>query len=547
MPNAFLNLIFFVIYLVVSLSYSPKIEAYAKEFPNSSIIITSTKIKQQDYKPVGIIAEDLSNYDRTVNESEPFNESSYNKNLKNKKFLKKRLKTKDLLKAYDQAIIKSKNEIIPKSIIKYRPRFILSKNFWKFELFPEQIVEKAKKSTDFSKYMTDFKESYTKVQKEVDKKSQNRNLSITELVLEKDYSNQSLSEIDRHWIGMRAIKYITGDYLYDFLFGPKDTRTTAEIEKLSPETVKGFNDLNRKRNISAFQPYYKFSWTNLIKYGPTLKEIENAMFIIIIFRFIFYSRQYGFKSALIICSIALMSTYCYMTVLQDAIAYPRNIMWRNTTIFRPFFESVLTRRKMSDDMYVRLPSPAFKAYIKKLSPRRQREALREYRRNARRYKPIIEIPSVNFDLSSINNRLEKGNRLIKNKLKGTVYGFMDIIDPLTTKLKPSFLKMRQSQFYRNLLRMKEQLSYFLFAYVVPDKHRNQFYLAYVFCGRLGKNLLPYHFEWHLNFVLIFMHISVPYLKGVYLRLNELMINTLLPEGRKNEVELIIYYMRIYHQ
>ena len=100
MPNAFLNLIFFVIYLVVSLSYSPKIEAYAKEFPNSSIIITSTKIKQQDYKPVGIIAEDLSNYDRTVNESEPFNESSYNKNLKNKKFLKKRLKTKDLLKAH---------------------------------------------------------------------------------------------------------------------------------------------------------------------------------------------------------------------------------------------------------------------------------------------------------------------------------------------------------------------------------------------------------------------------------------------------------------
>jgi len=392
--------------------------------------------------------------------------------------------------------------------------------------------------------MEDFKEPYIQPQLEINKRNQSTNLSIKDIILEKEYLSQYPTEIDQHWIGLRAIKYITGDYLYDFLFGPKDTRTTTEIEKLSPETIKGFNDLNRKRNISAFQPYYKFSWANIIKYGPTLKEIENAMFIIIIFRFIFYSRQYGIKSALIICSIALTSTYCYMTVLQDAIAYPRNIMWRNTTIFRPFFESVLTRRKISDDMYIRLPSPAFKAYIKKLSPRRQKEALREYKRNARRYKPIIQIPSVDLDLSSIGNRLEKGNRVLKNKLKGTFYGLMDIIDPLTTKLKPSVLKIRQSQFYRNLIRMKEQLSYFLFAYVVPDKHRNQFYLAYVFCGRLGKNLLPYHVEWHLNFVLIFMHISVPYLKGVYLRLNELMINTLLPEGRKNEVELIIYYMSL---
>jgi len=51
MPTAFLNLTFFVIYSMMGLFYhlEAKIEAPAREFPNSSVIIASTNTKQQDY------------------------------------------------------------------------------------------------------------------------------------------------------------------------------------------------------------------------------------------------------------------------------------------------------------------------------------------------------------------------------------------------------------------------------------------------------------------------------------------------------------------
>ncbi len=530
MRKAFLNLTFFVIYSILGLSFlsNYKTEVQAIEVPNSSLNI------REKYGSFNLALMDTNNSSRSksiINDSQ-FLDNNSNK----KKYSRKRVKTKDLLKAYEQATIKSKYYNLDKSNRKYRATFLLSKNFWKFALFPEQVFNMAEESPDYSNYMENFRDQYTK-------KTNNRNkignLSIEEFILG-DYPVDQENVLK---IGLKSIKYLTGDYLYDYYYGPKKRLSLEEIKKLSPETVKGYTQLAKKRYLAAYQPYYKFSWNNILKYGPTLKEIENAMFIIILCRFLFYSKQYGIKSAFYICAIALMSTYFYMTLLQDAIAYPKNITWRNTTLFRPFFESILTRKKISDEKYMNLPSPAIRAQIRTLSPIQRKKVIREYRRNLKS-KSRIPIPS--FDLSSefnlLTDRLKDGFEKTRDSFK------KNIIDPpirsITAEIKPSLSKMSQTDAFKLFARIKSYLNYFISSYVIADKVANQFYYAYAFCGRLGKNLLPYHIEWHLNFVLIFMHISLPYLEGTYMRLNQLLLNVLIPEGRVLEAELLIYYMSL---
>ena len=530
MRKAFLNLTFCIVYLVLVVFNGYKTEVQASEFSNSSLPILE---KWESLNIALIDNDDSSKSNSALNKSQ-----FVDQNLNNNTYLKKRIKTKDFLRAYDQAVITSKYKSFNNIKRKYKPTFILSKNYWKFALFPEQVINNAEKSPDYSKYMDNFNNSYSYKLK-TDDQTQIGSLSIVDFILG-DYSVDPENVIT---IGLKSIKYLTGDYLYDYFYGPEKQLSLDEIQKLSPETVKGYNQLAKRRYLATYQPYYQFSWRNLFKYGPTLKEIENAMFIIILFRFLFYSKSYGLKSAFYICAIALMSTYCYMTVLQDAIAYPRNITWRNTTLFRPFFESILTRKKISDTKYLDFASPTIKAKIRTLSPSQRKKVIREYRRT-QKSKSKIPIPSF---------YINDGFELVTDKLKDTVNKVTDnftrkLIDPtvrsINAQIKPSLLELRQSDAFKIFGRIKSYINYFIASYVISDKVANQFYYAYVFCGRLGKNLLPYHFEWHLNFILIFMHISVPYLQGTYTRLNQFLLNVLIPENRVLEAELTIYYMSL---
>jgi hypothetical protein len=504
-------LIFVIISSFSEVSRSPEDTAIINQFSSSSLMVTET-VKEEEVtfeqtkNNSKVIAEEIKQEKMPITQSE--NDSAIkteqanreddlvkqnekkSKRRKKKKKIKRR-SSKELLRSYNEARAKLEKEEREElrrltlgyyDKVTYKPTVLLSKNYWMYKLFPNKVYKMAEKSENPEQYMEDFHKSFQTIEK------------ATKDEIEAEEKRLRKKEL-RKRIKMR-------DIIYDVKFG-----FHRNISDIKPETLRNVEELHYRR--SAFKEYYRFSWSNVIKYGPTLKEVENLLFIIAFVRFCIYAIRYDIKTAFIICSIGLISSFIYVMLLTDFVVLPFERMYLCPSFFRFLFEESLYRDKISDSMFLDnvyvAPRPGWKSILK---------------------------------TGFFKMKCWWADEIIDGRLLTADNWFAHLVVKLDSKINeltlPSFITEAIEYIQKVVIpycnRVYQGYKYNLTGLIV-------YYLVL----RLGKEVVPYHIQWNVMFYCLYMNFG-SYIWDWFRNSQELLQLTFIPQMRYVDIN----YMNLFH-
>lgn len=393
---------------------------------------------------------------------------------KNKRKIKRR-SSKDLLIEYKklraQAEIAERDFLSVGYNIKYKPTALVSKNYWIYRLFPDIVWNAADESENPDKYLEDFHQSYRTLEEP------------TKEEIDGKKKIKWRRERRRRWKRRRTLlKY----------------KKKRKISDMKPETLRSVRDVWLYPYV--FKDYYRFSWKNVIKYGPTFRELENALFILAFIRFCIYTILYDIKTAFIICSIGLISSIILMILLYDAILIPFRELYLCPQFFRLLFEEYLNIKKRNDYQY-----------FNDIGPIRS-----------------IEINHWKSLKSELSNWINSGINQIMNNLQHVIPSW--ISDAFYDLELTGYFKMAK-KYFESTIRPNFISALKYYGPVLKTG------LIYHWILRMGKSLIPYHIQWYLMFYLTYMNFG-RYIWTYYENSSKLLYETLIPERRIYEIQLM---------
>lgn len=493
-------------------------------FNNSSLVIAEKeeikKFEQISNNP-GTITEELKQGQTSIvpNENElaitpeqTKKEDTFKK--QNKKSLKsrkkkkkiKRRRAKDLLKAYNKARDNAKEEELESlrfgayNKIVYKPSVLISKNYWIYKLFPNRIDKLPQNNKNSDSYIEEYLKSYQTIKKATKEEIE---------AVKKRLSEKKLRE-----------KIVIQEYIYNSQFGFAD----APESEVKPETLRNVQEL--KFRYPAYRKYYTFSWSNVIKYGPTINEVENVLIILAFVRFCVYAIRYGIKTAFIICSIGLISAFFYMGMLTDAIVVPMQRLYLCPSLFRFLYEETLYRNEIEDSRLLSLTGlikPSWTNwksilsnvidYFEKIRWWWQDEIIDARLRQSDSWLSRLLVDSSIFDLSIFDSPIFDSPIVlsIRSFVGKAVEYLQNVVIPyLRAEYKNYETTIRGLLYYSILL-------------------------------RAGKNIVPYHIQWHVMFYVLYSDAGGDWLWSTFDRSQVFLQQTLIPEMRYDE----IYFLNLF--